>query len=307
MFVFPNEVFILQLDFWTYPSKPGKPVDIHVPHNRMRQFKHTLKRKSISFRVKIRNLQRVINKARMRPRSVPFNGKFHSYSQVSLHVIVTVMHFCSRIVRSESEIRVWWAAKLTVIVVRMAEHKTRKGRTLGIGIALLSIPLTIYCLRSCHALSVRVCAHFVPFPRLPRKVLVFCIFTHFSQIVHEMKRLAGLNENLARVFRLGKTYENRTMYGIKVSNTVVLSLFLSVLRVLFVEDISKEYTFMNILVSSKLILHSEQQSSLLRKKNAFFWYSILPVHGNDKYFDARKKNGSRGEGRGKLGETRTWE
>lgn len=79
------------------------------------------------------------------------------------------------------------------------------------------------------------------------------------------------------------------MYGIKVSNTVVLSLFLSVLRVLFVEDISKEYTFMNILVSSKLILHSEQQSSLLRKKNAFFWYSILPVHGNDKYFDARKK------------------
>lgn len=152
MFVFSNEVFILQLDFWTYPSKPGKPVDIHVPHNRMRQFKHTLKRKSISFRVKIRNLQRVINKARMRPRSVPFNGKFHSYSQVSLQVIVTEMYFCPRIVRSESEIRVWWAAKLTVIVVRMAEHKTRKGRTLGIGIALLSIPLTIAaCAAATHS------------------------------------------------------------------------------------------------------------------------------------------------------------
>ena len=83
MFLAPNKVFILQLDFWTHPTEPGKPVDIHVPHNRMRQFKHALKRKSISFRIKIRNLQRVINKAGMRPRAVPFNGKFHSYSQVS--------------------------------------------------------------------------------------------------------------------------------------------------------------------------------------------------------------------------------
>lgn len=82
-------IFILQLDFWTHPSKPGKPVDIHVPHNRMRQFKHALKRKSISFRIKIRNLKRVINKAAMRPRAVPFNGKFHSYSQVSVQGTVT--------------------------------------------------------------------------------------------------------------------------------------------------------------------------------------------------------------------------
>lgn len=112
-----------ELDFWTYPSEPGKSVDIHVPHNRMRQFKHALKRKSISFRIKIRNLQRVINKAGMRPRAVPFNGKFHSY----------------------------------------------------------------------------------------------------SQIVHEMKRLAGLNESLARVFSLGKTFENRTMYGIRISSNISTS------------------------------------------------------------------------------------
>ena len=92
MFVFSNEGFTLQLDFWTSPSKSGKPVDIHVPHNRMRQFKHALKRKSISFRIKIRNLQRVINKAGMVPRAVPFNGKFHSYSQVSLQGTVTEMY-----------------------------------------------------------------------------------------------------------------------------------------------------------------------------------------------------------------------
>lgn len=42
-------------------------------------------------------------------------------------------------------------------------------------------------------------------------------FVLFSQIVHEMKRLARLNESLVKVFSLGKTYENRTMYGIKVS------------------------------------------------------------------------------------------
>lgn len=122
-----------------------------------------------------------------------------------------------------------------------------------------------------------------------------------------MKRLAGLNENLARVFRLGKTYENRTMYGIKVSNTVVLSLFLSVLRVLFVEDISKEYTFMNILVSSKLILHSEQQSSLLRKKMPFSDIPFCPYIEMISISTHAKKNGTYGEGRGKFGETRTWE
>lgn len=33
-----------------------------------------------------------------------------------------------------------------------------------------------------------------------------------------MKRLALLNESLVKVFSLGKTYENRTMYGIKVSD-----------------------------------------------------------------------------------------
>ncbi|KAL9959383.1 hypothetical protein ACROYT_G032705 [Oculina patagonica] len=112
-----------ELDFWTYPSQPGRPVDIHVSHSTMRQFKHALKRKSISFRVKVRNLQRLINKEGMRPRSVPFNGKYHLY----------------------------------------------------------------------------------------------------SQIVHEMKRLAGLNESLAKVFSLGKTYENRTMYAIKISSNISTS------------------------------------------------------------------------------------
>ena len=42
-----------------------------------------------------------------------------------------------------------------------------------------------------------------------------------------MKRLAALNESLAKVFSLGKTYENRTMYAIKVCNKVVLSLLLN--------------------------------------------------------------------------------
>ncbi|KAJ7377902.1 corticosteroid- binding protein [Desmophyllum pertusum] len=112
-----------ELDFWTYPSQPGKPVDIRVRHDRMRQFKHALKRRSLSFRVKIRSLQRLINKEGMRPRSVPFNGAFRTY----------------------------------------------------------------------------------------------------FQIVREMKRLAGLNESLAKVFSLGKTYENRTMYGIKISSNISTS------------------------------------------------------------------------------------
>ena len=46
-----------------------------------------------------------------------------------------------------------------------------------------------------------------------------------------MKRLVGLNESLARVFRLGKTFENRTMYGIRVSNIRMLKLLLSELHV----------------------------------------------------------------------------
>ena len=78
-----NRLLLLQLDFWTYPNQPGKPVDIHVPHNSMREFKHALKKKAISFRIKIRNLQRLINGERMRFRSVPFNGAFHTYAQVN--------------------------------------------------------------------------------------------------------------------------------------------------------------------------------------------------------------------------------
>lgn len=46
-----------------------------------------------------------------------------------------------------------------------------------------------------------------------------------------MKRLADLNESLARVFSFGKTYENRTMFGIRVGNVKVSSLLLSGLRI----------------------------------------------------------------------------
>lgn len=108
-----------ELDFWTYPSKIGESVDIHVTHRWAREFKHFLTRREISFRVKIRNLQRLINGERMRARSgVPFNGAFRSY----------------------------------------------------------------------------------------------------SQIVHEMRRLQRLNETLVEVFSIGKTYENRTIHGIKISS-----------------------------------------------------------------------------------------
>ena len=49
-------------------------------------------------------------------------------------------------------------------------------------------------------------------------VNIYRSFVLFSQIVHELKRLARLNESLAQVFTLGKTYENKTMHGIKVRN-----------------------------------------------------------------------------------------
>ena len=91
---------LLQLDFWTYPSKIGEPVDIHVTHRWAREFKHFLARRTISFRVKIRNLQRLINGERMRARSgVPFNGAFRSYSQVSLNNAVCSILWKSMIKR----------------------------------------------------------------------------------------------------------------------------------------------------------------------------------------------------------------
>lgn len=78
---------ILQLDFWTHPSKPSNPVDIHVPRRKLREFKHILAKRSIPFTVKIRNVQRQIKVEGMRPRSVSFNGAFRSYAQVSLSMI----------------------------------------------------------------------------------------------------------------------------------------------------------------------------------------------------------------------------
>ena len=126
---------------------------------------------------------------------------------------------CSCCVRSK---RKWsLVSGKAVVVERIAwtRIQTQKERKLWIEIALYPFPCD-YHLRSCHTLSVRACANFVFVLPLSRNILVFCLFTHFSQIVHEMKRLVGLNESLARVFSLGKTYENRTMYGIRVSNII---------------------------------------------------------------------------------------
>lgn len=113
-----------KLDFWTEPSRPDRPVDIHVRRNRRYRFKQLLKNETISFRVKIRNLQRSINGERMRFRSaVPFNAAFHTY----------------------------------------------------------------------------------------------------SEIVNEMERLEQTNESLAKVFTLGQSYENTTIYGIKITSNVTSS------------------------------------------------------------------------------------
>ena len=72
-------------------------MDIHVTHRWAREFKHFLTRREISFRVKIRNLQRLINGERMRARSgVPFNGAFRSYSQVSLKNAVYMRYFVEK-------------------------------------------------------------------------------------------------------------------------------------------------------------------------------------------------------------------
>ena len=57
-------------------------MDIHVPHKKLNQFKQVLRQASIVYLVKIRNLHRLMNLERMRLRSVPFDGAFHSYAKV---------------------------------------------------------------------------------------------------------------------------------------------------------------------------------------------------------------------------------
>ena len=58
-------------------------MDIHVRRQNLKKFKQLLKSKTISFRVKTRNLQRLINGERTRFRSaVSFDAAFHSYYQV---------------------------------------------------------------------------------------------------------------------------------------------------------------------------------------------------------------------------------
>lgn len=86
-------------------------MDIHVPHHRAREFKHALKKKAISFRVKIINLQHLINGERMRFRSgVPFNAAFHSHSQVNiqkelLHIFIAInfFKFCHRLLKNRQK------------------------------------------------------------------------------------------------------------------------------------------------------------------------------------------------------------
>ena len=75
--------FVLQLDFWTYPTSVGTPVDIHVRHRRFLELKHLLKSKNIAFSLKISNLQRLIDEERTRFRSASFDSKYHVYDQVS--------------------------------------------------------------------------------------------------------------------------------------------------------------------------------------------------------------------------------
>jgi len=57
----------------------------------------------------------------------------------------------------------------------------------------------------------------------PRAVPFNGKYHSYSQIVHEMKRLADLNESLARVFSFGKTHENRTLFGIRISSNISTS------------------------------------------------------------------------------------
>lgn len=179
-----------KLDFWTHPSLPTKPVDIHVRRQNLKKFKQLLKSKTISFRVKTRNLQRLINGERTRFRSaVPFDAAFHSY----------------------------------------------------------------------------------------------------YQIVHEMKRLEKINENLVKVFTLGKTYENRTMYGIKISSNITTS--------------NKSVMFLNcgiharewisistcMYIARALVRGSSQNSSVADLVDKMEWI-IVPVVNVDGYNYARTTN-----------------
>lgn len=177
----------LTLDFWTYPSKPGNPVDIHVPRSKLREFKHILAKRSIPFTVKIRNVERQIKVEGMRPRSVSFNGAFRSY----------------------------------------------------------------------------------------------------AQIVHEMKRLERLNKSLVEVFSLGKTYENRTMYGIKISSNISNS--------------NKPVIFLNcgiharewisisscVYVARELVLKYSSDESIRHLVNRLEWI-IVPVVNVDGYIYTHK-------------------
>lgn len=94
-----------------------------------------------------------------------------------------------------------------------------------------------------------------------------------------MKRLAGLNESLAKVFSLGKTYENRTMYAIKVCNTVFFELIVLSLFCMSLYWLRKlvGYSTMNILAYSKLSSHGARQESLFRKKILFLIYMYMKI------------------------------
>lgn len=77
----------LDLDFWKFPGAPEMPVDVHIPRGQIHRFKGMLKDRHMRYITRVRNLQRLVNMERMRPRAGGFDSKFHDY-----HKIVKELH-----------------------------------------------------------------------------------------------------------------------------------------------------------------------------------------------------------------------
>ncbi|XP_031572403.1 carboxypeptidase B-like [Actinia tenebrosa] len=72
-----------ELDFWTFPSFIARPVDVHVSRSKCKQFERLLQQNNVPFKVRLRNLQRLVNMEGMRLRSGRnFDSSFHSYQQI---------------------------------------------------------------------------------------------------------------------------------------------------------------------------------------------------------------------------------
>ena len=76
------------------------PVDVHIPRGQTHWFKDMLKDRQMSYVTRVRNLQRLVNMERMRPRSGGFDSKFHDYHKVSGSSSINVM--CTLICRGRS-------------------------------------------------------------------------------------------------------------------------------------------------------------------------------------------------------------